>query len=364
MRRNSTNFSQSYKWRILINACLILAITAIISSCVGATAPRNARLNKKNNGSEIQNSEFNDLISQANSKANNSKKKENQDTTKKRIPTLNEQLANLDLENKKTNQKLEVVSNDLSVVRTDIKDIKSDIEDIKNAINHFVNNKPREAKTGIANEKIDSNLNILSIPKEPSTQAINNIMPKAKYVILSDEELDKKAQSKTAAKKQKESAPKQNNKVNTKKTEKPKANYEVAKAEKKVIKQEPQSVIPVGESFKAAIANLNKKNYQEAINNLVEVAKKEKDVNKKTECTYLIGESYYWLKQYNKAVEHFQRVLAAAKSSRQDDAQYMLADAHYKMGQQDKAKQNYSQLISKYPDSAFAPKARKMLQQL
>jgi tol-pal system protein YbgF len=81
-------------------------------------------------------------------------------------------------------------------------------------------------------------------------------------------------------------------------------------------------------------------------------------------CHYWIGQSYYDLKKYKEAVPHFETILDMRKSDKKPDAQLMLANCYLEMGNTASAKQEYSRLLSTYPNSPYAKKARERLSRL
>jgi len=381
MNRISSHYSVKENWLLLL-CCTLLCFTLsiVLSSCAGSQPLNAKKMAIKKNKSQteekqIDSKEFADLKSKMSEKAIEIKK----------IPTLNEQLAALQAENEKTNKKLEIINGDVGTIKKDITEIKTDIEDIKNAINIYYKNMPRDAKTGVENNDQMNASPKLNIPASPDIKAIDNSKKKSEYTILSDEMIAPKkeavkpsrrpivieddAEEQLANEKLKKAKAKLKAKAKEKekKTEILDNVTELRSKEKKKAKTEEKSIetkAPTGENFKKALVSLEQKNYQDAINKLNEVLKSEKDASKRSECNYRIGESYYGLKQFPKAVDYFTKVVAIGKNSRQDDAQPRMPESLLKMGQTDKAKQSYAMLITKYPDSEYVPKARKMLQQL
>lgn len=381
MNRISTEYSARENWLLLLGCTLLcFTLSIVLSSCAGSQPLNAKKMAAKKNKSQseekqIDSKEFAELKSKMTAK----------ETEAKKIPTLNEQLAALQAENDKTNKKLEIINGDVGTIQKDITEIKTDIEDIKNAINIYYKNMPRDAKTGAENKDQMNATPVLNIPAAPDTKAIDNSKKKAEYTILSDEMIAPKkevvkpsrrpviAEEDAEEQQANEKLKKAKAKLKAKAKEKEKKAEvldnvtELRAKEKKKAKVEEKPIetkVPTGENFKKALVSLEQKNYQDAINKLNEVLKSEKDASKRSECNYKIGESYYGLKQFPKAVDYFTKVVAIGKNTRQDDAQAMMAESLLKMGQIDKAKQSYAMLITKYPESEFVPKARKMLQQL
>lgn len=295
----------------------------------------------------------------------------------KKLPTLVEQLGKLNEEQINIKSKMSDISLEMTNVKTDVKEIKGTLDEIKNAINTYYNNKPREAVTGIKpkldEKKSENDENSKIISYDEFAQKDNK---KKDYVLLSDEEIKPKAKHEVEKRKVKKVVKEVANDDIKPKKEK-RITTEDRKALAKAIKdklandQIAEDNTPIANNgrpdaieFKTAMSKISKKDYISALNDLQAAIKKEKDVVKRSECNYWIGESHYGLKQFDKAIESFMKVINTVRNSRQDDAQAMLAESQMRAGMSDKAKQSFSALINKYPDSEFVPRARKMLQQL
>jgi TolA-binding protein len=81
----------------------------------------------------------------------------------------------------------------------------------------------------------------------------------------------------------------------------------------------------------------------------------------KDNCCYWIGECLYALKEYDAAIDQFQKVFAFARSEKKDDAQMMTANSYLAMGNRQKAKEQYEILVKKFPASPFVKRAKEKL---
>lgn len=81
-------------------------------------------------------------------------------------------------------------------------------------------------------------------------------------------------------------------------------------------------------------------------------------------CLYWIGECYFALKQYQKSLEYFDRVLTYTDSYKLDDALLMSGRAYEKMGNMDKAIERYMRLLEMFPESEYVGKVTKYVQSL
>ena len=117
-----------------------------------------------------------------------------------------------------------------------------------------------------------------------------------------------------------------------------------------------------GDLATLAKKNFSKKHYKDALNNYKEL------VNRKYKPAfghYMIGQCYFELRNYAKAIAHYKE-----SASRYKKASYMpvlmlrTAYSMQKSGNPEGAKKFYSAVIAKYPDSLEASKAKKYRAQL
>ncbi|MEN3038649.1 MAG: tol-pal system protein YbgF [Candidatus Kryptonium sp.] len=83
----------------------------------------------------------------------------------------------------------------------------------------------------------------------------------------------------------------------------------------------------------------------------------------KINAVYWAGESYFALKQYDKAIEYFNYV-AQTKSAKTPDALYMLGRCYAALGKIKEAKDYMNRVINEYPRSPVARKAKDRLERL
>ncbi len=79
---------------------------------------------------------------------------------------------------------------------------------------------------------------------------------------------------------------------------------------------------------------------------------------------YWLGEAFYSLKNYKRAVLEFQKVFQFEENDKWDDAQIKLGICHQKMGNLDKARDEFQKLLDRYPDSEYTQRAQQYLRQL
>lgn len=79
---------------------------------------------------------------------------------------------------------------------------------------------------------------------------------------------------------------------------------------------------------------------------------------------FWIGECYWGLGKYRQALTAFTKVFVYAKTEKADDAQLKIARCHQALEESNKARAAYQKLLDEYPDSQYAPTARRELQDL
>ena len=79
---------------------------------------------------------------------------------------------------------------------------------------------------------------------------------------------------------------------------------------------------------------------------------------------YWLGECYYTMKNYKRAIIEFEKVFMFPGTDKDDDAQLKLGHCHRSMGNIDKAREEYQRLIDYFPGSEFYDKGRESLKQL
>jgi TolA-binding protein len=81
-------------------------------------------------------------------------------------------------------------------------------------------------------------------------------------------------------------------------------------------------------------------------------------------CHYWIGESYNGMGNYQQAIQEFSTVLRYSSSYKLDDALIMSGVCYLKLGDSATARQQFQELVSRYPESEYAPTAMRYLGKL
>lgn len=114
-------------------------------------------------------------------------------------------------------------------------------------------------------------------------------------------------------------------------------------------------------SYEVGLQKFYDRKYNEAIRIFKGLLTTNPDHRLASNCQYWIGESYNAQGNYQEAIAAFQRVMNFKKSFKYDDALLMSGLVYMKLGDQATARDNFQQLVSKYPDSEYAPKAMRYL---
>lgn len=345
--KNKTN------WILFItkNLTLVIIGTFILSSC---TAPRSVRsdrrevvVNKKpkrERGSKLEDEydtklnpqEYIKLLEEAKEleKSNSSSKISpdeleyatkgpviNSSTIKK---PLDEQLKAIQSSQKKNAKKTSINSKKITKLEKEIERLKEKLDFLENTYASSGKQKP-------AFGDIEAN-------------------PEEEFVILSDEDIAKQSKKKKT----------------TKPKSRPKKKEKVVKASSRVPENTPiEEVEKLNQlSFDLVKAYMDKKDFPKALNKLKEIEERIDNIQQKSEVNYMIGESHFGMRQYQKAIQYFIKVLDNPNYGKHDVARLMIAESHLATGETGLAKENYQALMQNNPKSKFAPKARMMLQRL
>jgi TolA-binding protein len=266
--------------------------------------------------------------------------------TKKRLPTLSEQMQSL------SSGQLEIKDR-VDHLQNDVNEMKGTLNEIKEAIYDMSGTKPLP-KTGLP----PSN-------KSNTVKATN----KNSNIILPDEEIkEQKSEPKPQKAKRKTNTTKTvQNKTFTVKPASyiaPDKEIDNKQIEDNIQDKPEENEIKPTEKYDIAFNHFKNRRYNEAIQLFNDIVMSDADPKVKSDSYYWLGESYFGMEQYGKAIDHFNKVSSAGANSKLDNAQMMIAECLIRSGQVMEAKTAFKELIAKYPESSFVPRARKMLQQL
>ncbi len=235
-------------------------------------------------------------------------------------------------------------------IQNDVADMKQSIEEIKDAIRFYHEGKKNIALTGGMGEDI--------IEKSIEETYLDN--ENDDFIILPDEALQKKSKPVNPAPKPKRRKISKSGSAHSR--QKPdRASENVDLSPSSAASGDEHTLNP---DVKDALRFFSKKNYQKAISRLIEIVNSEDDPMVKSDCNYWLGESHFGLKQFDKAVIFFIKVVDNTDTPKRDDAQIMIAECYVRSGKIDLAKKAFTKLVNLFAESEYKPRARKMLQQL
>jgi TolA-binding protein len=137
------------------------------------------------------------------------------------------------------------------------------------------------------------------------------------------------------------------------KSEKPAATQEMVKPAAPG-KSTPEEI----NAYKASVDKFNAKSYSDAISELQTLLNTGIKDDYADNCHYWIGLSYFQLKEFGTAIQHFQQVMNYRFSEKTDDAQMMIARSYERQGNKEQAFTEYQKLIDMYPTSEWVGRAR------
>lgn len=129
-------------------------------------------------------------------------------------------------------------------------------------------------------------------------------------------------------------------------------------------KGDVSSLTPSSTTYEAALARFRRRDYRGAIEDFTGLINAGINNDLADNCHYWIGESYFALKKFNDAIQHFEVVLGMTGSDKADDAQFMIGNSYMQLGRKNEARQAFQRLLSDYPDSPLRKRAQAKLSAL
>ena len=114
-------------------------------------------------------------------------------------------------------------------------------------------------------------------------------------------------------------------------------------------------------AYEGAVNLAKNRNYRDAISEMQTLLNTGIKEDYADNCHYWIGESNFHLKEYSKAIQHFEQAQGYKFSEKKDDAQLMIAQSYERLGDRDKARAAYQKLVDMYPTSEYVKRARAKL---
>jgi tol-pal system protein YbgF len=116
--------------------------------------------------------------------------------------------------------------------------------------------------------------------------------------------------------------------------------------------------------YRAGRDSYEDRQYDRAIAQFAQLLETAPDDELADNAQFWIGECYWGLGKYRQALTAFTKVFVYAKTEKADDAQFKIARCYQALEEPDKARAAYQKLLDEYPDSQYAPTARRGLQDL
>ncbi len=104
--------------------------------------------------------------------------------------------------------------------------------------------------------------------------------------------------------------------------------------------------------------------YQQAASMFVVLANKKEAGKLQANTIFWLAECYYGMKDYNRALNSFERVLLFPKSNKEEDSRYKVAVCYVKLGWLDSARWELTRFLRDFPSSTKADMVRKELNKL
>ena len=116
--------------------------------------------------------------------------------------------------------------------------------------------------------------------------------------------------------------------------------------------------------YQTALNNYYSQKYREAIRQFNNLLAMDMNTNLSDNCQYWIGECYYALKDFKKAIVEFEKVFTFTKNNKEDDAQLKLGLCYINLRDKERALAELNRLLTNYPKSEYIPKAKGLLSDL
>jgi TolA-binding protein len=114
---------------------------------------------------------------------------------------------------------------------------------------------------------------------------------------------------------------------------------------------------PYAQAYQIALNDIYAHRYTEAITKFENLLRMDNTDNLADNAQYWIGEAYYALGNYEKAIAEFEKVFVYRNNNKIDDAQFMIGLAYTKVGESDMAQQELLNLLQFFQNSEYVPRA-------
>lgn len=123
----------------------------------------------------------------------------------------------------------------------------------------------------------------------------------------------------------------------------------------------PPVMTDPSEAYRAALGQFNARNYSGALEGFSSILASGSAGELADNCQYWMGECYYGMGQYSDAMQNFEKVMEYRRSGKIPYATLMIGNCQAAMGNKAAAVETYQKVISGFPTSPVAEKARAKL---
>lgn len=116
---------------------------------------------------------------------------------------------------------------------------------------------------------------------------------------------------------------------------------------------------PFSQKYQQGRQQFESYNYQGCIETMTALLEENPNHSLADNAQYWIGESYYGLKQYQKAILEFQKVFAFDKPDKYDDAQLMIGLSYVRLDQNEMARSTFGEFLDTYTGSEYTGVAKR-----
>jgi len=138
---------------------------------------------------------------------------------------------------------------------------------------------------------------------------------------------------------------------------------DLSKTAKKPARAAASTAAAGGSTFEAvyerARAKFEQRSYQAAIDEFSALLAQHPDHQLADNCQYWIGECYFGMKEYQKAVVEFQKVFSYSETDKHDDAQLMVGLSYVRSNQAELAQKAFGTFLDNYAGSEYTSVAKR-----
>lgn len=116
---------------------------------------------------------------------------------------------------------------------------------------------------------------------------------------------------------------------------------------------------PYADTYNEGRRQFESYNYEGCITTMAQLLEQDPNHPLADNAQYWIGESYYGMKQYQKAILEFQKVFAFERHDKYDDSQLMIGLSYVRLGQSEMARSTFGEFLDTYTGSEYTGVAKR-----